>query len=76
MATIEKLVSTGVAWSIIEAATGIDQEAFGRLKHRFESADDASPTGTDAPTMTDEAACAALGESHGLANVRRRSRRA
>ena len=40
LATIEKLVSTGVAWSTIEAATGIDQEAFDRLKHRFDSADD------------------------------------
>ena len=40
LATIEKLVSTGVAWSTIEAATGIDEQAFDRLKHRFDSADD------------------------------------
>ena len=40
LATIEQLVRTGVAWSTIEAATGIDEEAFDRLKHRFDSADD------------------------------------
>ena len=39
LATIEQLVRTGVAWSTIEAATGIDEEAFDRLKHRFDSAD-------------------------------------
>ena len=32
--TIERLVRTGVAWSTIEAATGIDEETFDRLKHR------------------------------------------
>ena len=41
LATIEQLVRTGVAWSTIEAATGIDEQTFDRLKHQFDgSADD------------------------------------
>ena len=40
LATIEQLVRTGVAWPTIEAATGIDEEAFDRLKQRFDSATD------------------------------------
>ena len=43
LATIEKLVRTGVAWSTIEAATGIDEETFDRLKHQFDSAEDGEP---------------------------------
>ncbi len=33
----------GVTWSTIEAATGIDEETFDRLKHQFDSADDGEP---------------------------------
>ena len=40
LATIEKLVRTGVEWSTIEAATGIDEQAFDRLKQRLDAADD------------------------------------
>ena len=40
LATIQQLVRSGVAWSTIEAATGIDEETFDRLKHRFDSAGD------------------------------------
>ncbi len=43
LATIEKLVRTGVTWSTIEAATGIDEATFDRLKHQFDSADDGEP---------------------------------
>ena len=46
LATIEQLLRTGVAWPTIEAATGIDQEAFDRLKHRFESVDDGEGAGS------------------------------
>ncbi len=43
LATIEKLVRTGVTWCTIEAATGIDEATFDRLKHQFDSADDGEP---------------------------------
>lgn len=33
--TIEGLVGRGVPWSVIEAATGIDEPTFDRLKHQF-----------------------------------------
>ena len=37
LATIEQLVRTDVGWSTIDAATGIDEETFDRLKHRSRS---------------------------------------
>ena len=37
LGTIEKLVRTGVAWTTIEAATGIDERTFDRLKHQLEA---------------------------------------
>ena len=40
LATIEKLVHAGVAWSTIEAATGIDEDTFDRLRDQLEAADD------------------------------------
>ena len=40
LGTIEKLVRNGVAWTTIEAATGIDERTFDRLKHRLDAADD------------------------------------
>ena len=35
--TIEGLVGRDVPWSIIEAATGIDEIAFDRLKHQLDA---------------------------------------
>ena len=32
-----------VPWSTIEAATGIDEATFRRLKHQFEAVDDGTP---------------------------------
>ena len=43
LATIEKLVRAGVAWSTIEAATGIDEDTFDRLRDQLEAADDGEP---------------------------------
>ena len=40
LGTIEQLVRTGVAWTTIEAATGIDERTFDRLKHQLDAADD------------------------------------
>ena len=40
LGTIEKLVQAGVAWTTIEAATGIDERTFDRLKHQLDAADD------------------------------------
>ena len=37
--TIEGLVGRDVPWSIIEAATGIDEAAFDRLKHQLDAGD-------------------------------------
>ena len=37
--TIEGLVGRDVSWSIIEAATGIDEASFTQLKHQFDAAD-------------------------------------
>ena len=37
--TIEGLVGRDVSWSIIEAATGIDEASFTHLKHQFDAAD-------------------------------------
>ena len=37
--TIEGLVGRDVPWSIIEAATGIDQATFDRLKRQLDTAD-------------------------------------
>ena len=37
--TIEGFVSRDVPWSIIEAATGIDEATFDRLKHQLDAAD-------------------------------------
>ena len=37
--TIDGLVGRAVPWSIIEAATGIDQATFDRLKHQLDAAD-------------------------------------
>ncbi len=44
--TIEKLVRTGVAWTTIEAATGIDERTFDRRKHQLDAADDGNPDAT------------------------------
>ena len=41
--TIEGFLGRDVPWSTIEAATGIDDAAFRRLKHQVEAADDATP---------------------------------
>ena len=41
--TIEGFLGRDVPWSTIEAATGIDEAAFRRLKHQVEAADDATP---------------------------------
>ena len=38
--TIEGFLGRDVPWSTIEAATGVDQATFGRLKQRIEAADD------------------------------------
>ncbi len=40
--TIEGLVGRDVSWSIIEAATGIDEASFTQLKHQFDAADASS----------------------------------
>ena len=40
--TIEGLVGRDVSWSIIEAATGIDEASFTHLKHQFADADASS----------------------------------
>ena len=37
--TIGGLVRRDVPWSIIEAATGIDEATFDRLKHQLDAAD-------------------------------------
>ena len=36
MGTIENLLRAGVPWPVIEAATGIDQDALHALKQRLE----------------------------------------
>ena len=41
--TIEALLGRDVPWATIEAATGIDQAAFHRLKHELEAAGASSP---------------------------------
>ena len=41
--TIEGFLGRDMPWSTIEAATGIDEAAFRRLKHQVEAADDATP---------------------------------
>ena len=46
LGTIEKLVRTGVAWTTIEAATGIDERTFDRLKHQLDAASDGDPDAT------------------------------
>ena len=46
--TIEGLVGRDVPWSVIEAATGIDQAALRALKQRLEAASSADD-GTDEP---------------------------
>ena len=37
LGTIEQLVRTGVAWTTIEAATGIDERTFDRLKQQLDA---------------------------------------
>ena len=37
--TIEGFVERSVPWSIIEAATGIDEATYDRLKHQLDAAD-------------------------------------
>jgi predicted transposase YdaD len=37
--TIEGLVARDVPWSTIEAATGIDQATFDRLRHQLDTTD-------------------------------------
>ena len=39
MATIESFLRAGVEWSIIEQATGIDQQAFELLRRRTRASD-------------------------------------
>ena len=41
--TIEGFLGRDVPWSTIEAATGIDEATFRRLKHQFEAVDDGTP---------------------------------
>ena len=41
--TIEAFLERDVPWATIEAATGIDQATFHRLKHQLEAADGSSP---------------------------------
>ena len=41
--TIEGFLGRDAPWSMIEAATGIDEATFRRLKHQVETADDATP---------------------------------
>ena len=43
--TIEEFRQAGVEWSTIEAATGIDEATFDRLKHQLD-ADDGATHGT------------------------------
>ena len=43
LGTMENMVRTGVGWIIIEAATGIDEWTFDRLKQELDSADDGDP---------------------------------
>ena len=38
--TIENLLRAGVPWSVIEAATGIDQDALRALRQRLEGSDE------------------------------------
>lgn len=38
--TIENLLQAGVQWSVIESATGIDQDALRALKQRLAGSDD------------------------------------
>ncbi len=38
--TIESLLQAGVHWSVIESATGIDQDALRALKQRLGGSDD------------------------------------
>ena len=40
--TIEGLIGRNVPWSTMEAATGVDQATFGRLKRQIEAVDDAT----------------------------------
>ena len=40
---MENMVRTGVGWIINEAATGIDEWTFDRLKQELDSADDGDP---------------------------------
>ena len=46
LGTIEKLVRAGVAWTTIEAATGIDERTFDRLKHQLDAAADGDSDAT------------------------------
>ena len=41
--TIEGFLGRDVPWSTVEAATGIDEAAFRRLKQQVEAAEDATP---------------------------------
>ena len=41
--TIKGFLGQDVPWSTIEAATGVDEAAFRRLKHQVEAANDATP---------------------------------
>ena len=42
LGTIEKFRQAGVEWSTIEAATGMDEATFDRLKHQLDADDDAT----------------------------------
>ena len=42
LGTIEKFRHAGVEWSTIEAATGIDEATFERLKHQLDAEDGAA----------------------------------
>ena len=42
--TIDGLVRRDVPWSVIEAATGIDETTFDRLKHQLDAADGGTTT--------------------------------
>ncbi len=39
LGTIENFLRAGIEWSVIEEATGIDQEAFQALRRRLEESD-------------------------------------
>ncbi|MDE0002277.1 MAG: hypothetical protein OXQ29_06250 [Rhodospirillaceae bacterium] len=39
LGTIEKFRQAGVEWSTIEAATGVDEATFDRLKHQLDADD-------------------------------------